>query len=67
MADLLAASGRQESGEELAEQVAELLLSVGREPSPDRSAWRRRRRGGRSSGAGGSDASDGGRAWGLSG
>jgi len=30
MADPLAASGRQEPGQELAEEVAELLLTIGR-------------------------------------
>ena len=59
MAGLLAARGRVEPGEELAEQVAELPLPVGREAGPDRSA-RSPAGGMRSSGAGGSDASGGG-------
>jgi len=36
MADLLAYDGRVESGEELAEEFVELLLSVGRQVSPHR-------------------------------
>jgi hypothetical protein len=42
MAGLLAASGRVEPGEELAEQVVELLLAVGRQMRPHR--WRLVRR-----------------------
>jgi hypothetical protein len=36
MTDLLADVGRVESGEELAEEFVELLLSVGRQTSPHR-------------------------------
>jgi len=36
MADLLAGVGRVESGEQLAEEFVELLLSVGRQVSPHR-------------------------------
>jgi len=36
MADLLAASGRVKSGEELAEEFVELLLPVGRKMRPHR-------------------------------
>ena len=43
MAGLLAGVGRVEPGEELAEQVAELLLPVGRQVSPHRRRVGRRR------------------------
>ena len=66
MAGLLAARGRVEPGEELAEQVAELPLPVGRQAGPDRSAGSPAVRSG-SSGAGGSGASCGGRTCGSSG
>ena len=66
MVGLLAARGRQEPGQELAEQVAELPLPVGRQAGPDRSAWSPAGRD-RSSGAGGSDGVGRWWAWGLSG
>jgi len=36
MADLLAGAGRVQPGEELAEELVELLLSVGRQMRPHR-------------------------------
>ena len=42
MTGLPAAIGRQEPGQELAEQVAELPLPLGRESSPDARSIRRR-------------------------
>ena len=46
MAALLATLGRGESGQELAEELAELLLPVRRQPGPQRNRRRGQARGG---------------------